>query len=261
MASGAGGKQADIPPPDLYYLLNGRALDANRLGSKNTSIIISYMAMRQLIGILGILLPFICILGGILFSGLPCQRSISFYYHTNMRDFLSGILLAVSIFLITYKGYRKLDSVVTSLIGIAGIGVALFPCLGPGGAAVPAGLFQVGAGFADVVHMGCAALFFILLALNSLFLFTLSTKKDSPPGSNKNTRNAVYVVCGGVILISLLLFVILYLALGRERFGSGSAVLILESVMLLAFGVSWLVKGEAIFKDAKEPVKPLRTGN
>ncbi|MHC1705386.1 MAG: hypothetical protein AB9846_15880 [Tenuifilaceae bacterium] len=58
------------------------------LNKGNNSIIISYKALRRLIGILGILLPVICIIGGFWFAKDPVQQSISLYYYTNMRDFL-----------------------------------------------------------------------------------------------------------------------------------------------------------------------------
>jgi hypothetical protein len=237
--------------PEQVYLFGASALYGGMLGKKNKSIIMSYMALRRLIGVLGILLPLVCILGGLIFSGLPCQRSISFYYHTNMRDFFIGILLVVSVFLITYKGYRTIDRVVTSLIGIAGIVVVLFPVPGPGGESARVGLLQAGPQLSNALHVGAAAVFFILLALNSLFLFTLSTHKVFPPGSNKKMRNRIYVACGAVILACLALFVALYFILGRERFDRGNVVLVLESGMLLAFGVSWLVKGETLWGDRK----------
>ncbi|MEJ2664743.1 MAG: DUF998 domain-containing protein, partial [Spirochaetia bacterium] len=81
---------------------------------KNRSIIISYIALRRLIGILGMLLPFICILGGLLFAALYVEPSISDYYYTNMRDFFVGLLFGVSLFLITYKGYELIDDIVTN---------------------------------------------------------------------------------------------------------------------------------------------------
>jgi hypothetical protein len=39
--------------------------------------------------------------------------------------------------------------------------------------------------------------------------------------------------------------------MGSENFKQGRAVLVLETVMLAAFGASWLVKGETLFGDRK----------
>ena len=146
---------------------------------KNRSIIISYMSLRRLIGILGMLLPFICVLGGFLFSALCIQQSISFYYHTNMRDFFVGLLIGISFFLITYKGYELIDIIVTSSIGITGFCVAAFPCFLSKNS-LPIGIFQLNPEISDNLHVISATIFFILLAINSIFLFTLS--KDKNPG-------------------------------------------------------------------------------
>ncbi|MBN2344856.1 MAG: DUF998 domain-containing protein [Candidatus Aminicenantes bacterium] len=240
--------------PELYFF--GIRAPYGRMGGRNRSLVQSYMALRRLIGWLGILLPLICVLGGMLFAGLPCQGSISFYYHSNMRDVFIGILGIVSVFLVTYKGEYAIDNIVTWVIGLAGAGVALFPTMGPVGAPVRVGPFLVRAGLADVVHLAAAAVFFLLLALNSIFLFTLSDERGSAPGSNKKKRNVVYVCCGAVILLCLALFIVLPKVMGDGSFKEGSAVLILEGVMLLAFGVSWLVKGETLLKDRKEKAEP-----
>jgi len=221
-------------------------------GNKNKSIIMSYINLRRLIGVLGILLPFICILGGLVFAHLPCQRSISFYYHTNMRDFFVGLMIAVSMFLITYKGYQTKDIIVTTLSGISGIGIALFPLEFFKGLAVPIGLFQVNSQVSSAVHVACAGMFFALLAVNSMFLFTLSREGREPRTENKKIRNSIYIGCGVVILISLFAFAMLYVFLGDDKLNQGNLVLILESVMLFAFGISWLVKGETLFRDGKK---------
>ena len=113
------------------------------LDKKNDNLIISYKALRRLIGILGILLPVINILGGCLIGEEPIQQSISMYYYTNMRDFLVGLLFVVSLFLITYKGYNLIDLIVSSIIGIAGLGVAIFPCFNELFITQRVGIFQL----------------------------------------------------------------------------------------------------------------------
>jgi hypothetical protein len=219
---------------------------------KNRSIIVSYMTLRKLIGILGVLLPFICILGGFLFAGLPVQESISAYYHTNMRDFFVGLISGVSLFLITYQGHEIIDNIVTSLSGLAGLGIAVFPCLYSTTSTRPLGIFQLEPATSNTVHLICASAFFILLALNSLFLFTLTKSKKIPKTKNKRTRNFIYRVCGLSMLISLIsLFFILFLA-DQEQVTQNSIILIFETIMLFAFGISWLVKGETLFKDRQK---------
>ncbi|MDI6800364.1 MAG: hypothetical protein QMD53_06890, partial [Actinomycetota bacterium] len=99
------------------------------LRTKVPDPVISYKNLRRLIGILGMLLPLVCYLGGRLFSGLTLQRSISFYYYTNAGDLFVGLLVAVAMFMVTYQGYEVIDDVVSSVIGFMALGIAIFPCL------------------------------------------------------------------------------------------------------------------------------------
>lgn len=217
----------------------------------NACEIVSYITLRRLIGVLGMILPMICIAGGALFAGTPGQRSISYYYHTNMRDFLVGLLVAVSMFFLTYRGYDRKDRLVTWIIGLAGMGLAFFPILSAENPNAPAGLFQIESRFASAVHVASAGVFFVLLALNSIFLFTRHGEKSSRMTKNKKIRNRIYVACGVLILAALAAFVLLWFVRGEAWLNQSRWVLALQTVMLLAFGVSWLVKGETLFRDTK----------
>src|SRR5919199_3499875 len=101
--------------------------------------LISYYMLRNAIGTIGILLPFVLVFGNMLFEGLVIQDSISSYYYTRMRDVLVGSLCATGVFLFSYKGYddpnrawRRLpfkgtDDLASTIAGISAVGVALFP--------------------------------------------------------------------------------------------------------------------------------------
>jgi heme A synthase len=224
--------------------------------NKNRSIVISYLSLRRLIGILGILLPFICVLGGLLISDLPIGSSISSYYHTNMRDLFVGILVGVALFLLTYKGYERIDNIVTAMSGLAALGVAIFPSRYDLVSTEPLGIFQITPTISNMIHLVCAFTFFILLAINSIFLFTLTKSKDIPKTRNKKIRNYIYIGCGVIILLSLAILLIRTLT-GAGAVENSKTLLIFETIMLLAFGTSWLVKGKALFKD--KPKKTLKT--
>ena len=85
------------------------------------------------------------------------------------------------------------------------------------------------------------------MALNSIFLFTLSDKKAV--GDAKRVRNIVYIVCGAAILACLATLLILSLV-ANDFFGSSSIALVFEAIMLLAFGFAWLVKSDiGLFPD------------
>jgi len=133
----------------------------------NKDIVISYKALRRLIGFLGMLLPIILILGGWLFAKDPIQQSISLYYYSNMRDFLVGTLFVVALFLMTYKGTFTIDNIVATITGIAGLCVAIFPCFNELYETQRVGIFQMYPDKSNIIHLTFASIFFIILAFYS----------------------------------------------------------------------------------------------
>jgi hypothetical protein len=216
------------------------------LKDKNKSLIVSYLTLRKLIGILGILLPFVCLFGGSLIQNVRVMDSISAYYHSNIRDLLVGLLVAVSLFLMTYKGYERRDTFVATVSGIAGLGIAIFPCASRVEPSSAVGLFQLTPPVAGYLHFGSSALFFILLGINSCFLFTLGDEENWT--KRKSIRNRIYRACGFVIFASLISLLVLRIILG-DKLADTEWTFVFETVMLLAFGISWLVKGDTFFAD------------
>jgi hypothetical protein len=220
------------------------------LGQRNSSMIPSYKALRRLIGVLGILLPFLCVLGGLCFTALPAQESISIYYYTNMRDFFVGIMFIVSIFLITYKGYSISDHILTTITGVFGLGIAVFPCYSVLFEKQKVGIFQMYPSASDWFHSSCAGIFFVLLAFNAIFMFTKTGLQGMT--ARKRIRNRIYIVSGILILFSVLgiFFSRLLLSAGEQyRF---KLILICEIIALISFGTSWLVKGKTLCADKRE---------
>lgn len=222
----------------------------------------SYQTLRRTIGWLGILLPFVMMVGAWVFwDCTTVQPSISHYYYTNMREVFVGILCSVALFLFTYTGPTKVDGWVSNAAGVFGLGVALFPTtvlceegIGTGASCYPC---QQAVGsltripYHAQLHLVSAALFFAILALMSIFLFRLSDpQKGCTP--QKRKRNAVYLVCGVVMLVSVAAAG-LYLRLSGNEGERTTVVLWLETTALIAFGVSWLTKGEAILEDEPAP--------
>ncbi len=212
----------------------------------NKDIVISYKSLRRLIGFLGILLPLICITFGWFFGSYKVQPSISLYYYTNVRDFFVGILFVMSLFLMTYKGSYRIDNWITSITGIAGLMIAVFPCYNSEFDKIPVGLFQLYSETSNYFHQTSAATFFLLLAINSIFLFT---RKEGVVTKQKIKRNVVYVTCGVIILVCFAALVLSMLIFSFEQRAHSKIILIIEAIALLAFGVSWLVKGQTIIPD------------
>lgn len=194
--------------------------------------------IRNVAGLLGMLLPWIALIGAFLVDvvqGLPkcfwSELSISETYYVTPA--LSVVLGAASIVLMCYDGYELKDNIVTTISGVFGILIVIFPC---NGAIINSsdlvGYFQIPAHISNIVHSISAGTFFALLAYNSLFLFTLGKSGTR----NKAIRNMVYRVCGIGMIVSFTILVI--------PVNFPAKVFTVEAFALTFFGVSWLVKGE-----------------
>ena len=210
---------------------------------RENALVFSYLTLRKTIGLLGISFPFVLYLGAVMFFQTGIQNSISNYYHTGMGDVFVGTLCAIGFFLLSYKGYERADNVAGVLGCIFAVGVALFPI-------TPENPASGDARFIGYVHFAFAALFFLTLIYFSLFLFTKTDPSLQTTG-RKLQRNKVYKICGYTMSLCIVLVVIYYLL--PDAVASPikvyKPVFWLEAIAVVAFGISWLTKGEAILKD------------
>ena len=210
-------------------------------------LIVSYLLIRRSIGILGLLLP-VALLAYSSVKGEPVQISISHYYFTGMRNVFVVVLSFISLFLLCYGGYDK-DRYYSITAGICGFLVVFVHT-----AYKPAVCLPPDVNVRDVIHLGSAAIFIGLLGSMSFRLFTKTHggvhKKAKELPSKKAWRNRIYRLCGLTIFACLALM-IAYFLIGslREKICAYNPVFWLESVAVLAFGFSWLVKGETLLKD------------
>ncbi|SDX84574.1 hypothetical protein SAMN05661080_01437 [Modestobacter sp. DSM 44400] len=209
------------------------------MGERRAGLVLSYLALRRSVGVIGLALPLTLAVGGLVVDGSGLHPTISDYYYSGMRDVLVGSLCAMAVFLASYR-YDRPDAVAGTVAGLAAVGVALFPST-PAGAS--GGVDPVG-----VVHLICAATFFLTLAWFCLALFT-RTHPDLPPTARKRQRNAVYRVCGATILISVALAAVTGALPDDGWMAAVHPVFYLESLAVIAFGVAWFVKGETILTD------------
>jgi ABC-type Fe3+-siderophore transport system permease subunit len=151
-----------------------------------------------------------------------------------MRDVLVGSLCAIALFLFFYKGYNKWENRAGNVAGFFAIGIAWFPT-----AATDPQTFT------GKIHFMCAAAFFIILALFSIFFFT---RKVPHPTKRKLKRNVIYVVCG-LIMIACLAAILIYFNFFHTDNADSQFVFWAESIALIAFGVSWLTKGGTLYPD------------
>lgn len=215
---------------------------------ESVATVLSYLAMRRLLGFVGILMPIVLLLyssidKGSMSASLEVYSSISaYYYHESpLNGFFVGSMCAIGIFLVSYRGHETKcngflnDNVVTSIAGIAALGVAIFPTYPlPGKCSVDPCFTTL---FASL-HYISAVVFLVALALMSAFCF-------SRGGSEVD--KIIYRVCGYIIFAMILLVLIIcgffYLSGNRDSFISSFPIFWPEAVAVLAFGISWLTKG------------------
>jgi len=204
--------------------------------------LISYLTLRKFVGLIGILLPFALVIIHILLAHQAVLLgSVSGYYYTDVRGVLVGSLCAIGVFLFAYHGYDNWDNInwdntLTNSAGVFAIGVALFPT-----APVNPSAHAKDIGY---VHLACAALLFAALAVISFWLFT---RTDPVIGrtKQKKIRDLIYRGCGIVIALCLVLVPIESLVIGAPIQGI-HPLFWLEAIAVVAFGISWLVKGDTI---------------
>ena len=214
----------------------------------NDRLPLSYLSLRRTVGILGMALPVILVIGGLIFSSdSEIENSISGYYDTIMVAVFVGVLFAIATFMFSYLGYempnRKrfeaTDNVAGNLAALFAVVVALFPT-------------THSVQWVRIVHLASAFLFFMTLAYFSIHLFTKTTPGSTPKGS-KAERNRIYRACGWAIIVFIALIAVYFLFFQGTGIADLKPVLVLESLALWAFGISWLVKGDTLLQDSKQP--------
>ena len=216
--------------------------------------LISYMLLRQIVGLLGIALPVLLIVGAFYYGDCDIvQKSISDYYHTKMRNILVGVLSAVAMFMFTYKGYDVRDSIAGNLACVFAVGVAFFPT-GVDTLSACAEQCIVYEPWIEIMHFTFAGLFFGVLIYFSLFLFTACSRPKDQQDQQKKRRNTIFKTCAYVMIACVVLIAVYFLFLDEKYPGLQKLkpVFWLEAIALWAFGISWLTKGQLILKDKKE---------
>ena len=226
-----------------------------RAAKQQDELALSQLTLRKGLGILGVSLPLVLFLASALNADINLRRSLSAYYYVpHLRDMLVGVLWAIGAFLVFYRGYARVptafqklppwisrhmtDSNLTTLAGFGALMAAILPtCEFQDNCPTP--LIAGG-------HLVGSILFLGTLAVLSIWSFTQS---DTPPqdwDTGKIWANRVYITCGWTILACLALSAPL-VAFRVDAVGPiPMPVFWLESLAIWAFGISWLVKGDAI---------------
>jgi len=210
-------------------------------------LLISYLKLRQLIGWLGIALPVALLLWTLITPDCNIVLdSISAYYHSSAGHLFVSITMCLAVVLWTYRGYEK-DYILFRIAAALATVVAFVPNLQE---QPVSGCFirQNFSAVSDKIHLVAAVGFFLILAYICIAVFTKSSKRASEFGVAKQKRNALYKACGWVMLGTMLFLMINYffpsIFLTKIK-----ALFVGESIMLFAFGIAWLTKGQLMLKD------------
>lgn len=198
--------------------------------------------MRIMIGILGMLLPWLVAL---ITLSWPQSVSITYYSLFAVGTFMV-VLGSAGILLVNYKGYELIDDITSTIAGVFGILICLFPMTYLDEPSLKTGIFHLPSNISNIFHCISAVGFFGTLAFMSFFLFT---KTSGEITKQKKIKNIIYRVCGIGMLASFLLMLLNFIP-GVHIY---NLTWIVEAIALFFFGASWIVKSDAFpfLKDNK----------
>jgi hypothetical protein len=225
----------------------------------NVLYALSYLVSRAVIGILGIVLPFVFIVGEAAFlrGGVHVRGSLSAYYHTSMRDLFVAGLCVTGFFLATYlSGEPKTwDFRLSLLAGLAVLGVVFFPTTRPdllpdaprcGATPMPPGCSaiqqQLGEKAVAGVHFTFAAVFILSLA-GICFVFA---------GRETGRMRATVRLCG-VAIVAAVVWAAAGGLLKKGTIWELTPLYVGEVVSVWAFGLAWLLKARDLRKALGTP--------
>lgn len=231
-------------------------------------IIGTYLNLRVGMATLAFALPIILCIGGLLQAWinhpLEIQNSLSAYYHAIplnncppshlgvYRDLFVGLLTAISICLITYRGYTPLENWMLNIAGFFLSLVAFFP-MGWPPQENNCGFTQPGSLFFGIpgleIHFVSAGLFFLLLILTVIFTSktTLQSQYLVRPLSAKKQRRweNIYTVFSILMLTPAVILI-----LGKFVLPSWHAsVLWAELSGIIFFAIYWVIKTIEIWQN------------
>lgn len=218
---------------------------SSQLPEKAHTLVLSYLSIRRGIGLIGILLPVFLGPVGWLIFGIEFQDNLSSYYHTQLRDVFVGAMCAIGIFLFCYRGYDSIENWTANLGCLSALGVALFP-LDPNSDP----LYQ--RSIVGYVHSFSGGLFFLTLAMYSLFHFPSSSVAKHEIAPHEAERNFIYRSSGVVILLCMIAmgtYLFLFPAEWKRSFNRYNFLFWMEWIAVWAFAGAWLTKGRTIVAD------------
>ncbi len=212
------------------------------------------------VGVLAIAIPITLLIVSALSPDVTQQQSVSHFYYTPLRDALMGALFAVSVFLFAYTGYAPKpgewfsDRQVSLLAGLGLICVVVFPAeaLKDHVKNIPsvAMFFPEGSKVLPWIHPIGAIAFMGSLGYMSLVNFRRARfaekYRHQKQPLRQLTENGIYVLCGLVMLGCVGLMILQTLALPKGEMFFKNATFWFESIGIIFFGLSWLIKTKVL---------------
>ena len=225
-----------------------------RPGPRTTDLLYtrSFLALRTLIGVLGVALPVLVVFGDrLLFHGRPYGQdwprgSVSVYYYSGLREVFVGTIAATGVFFIAYRVWeRNRENLLSWAAGLAACAIALFPTKPPGpvGDDPPLVLSPLQNKFGvtpiATIHYVASAAFLVALAWISWEFGRREGDRNERQGMKRSRRFWCWFHRGCAFAMGLALLWVVAGSLGHLA----RATLIGEWVCAIAFGVSWFWKG------------------
>jgi len=203
--------------------------------SRTTHLESSFIVQRRGMALLAAIFPAAFLASSYVLNRTDFQTSLSAYYWTLdlERNFFVGVLCAVGVFLLLYKGYTTLEDRILDLAGVAAVGVAFFP-MDENGDCGTSGLS---------LHGTFAVIFFVCIAFICVFMSKHSLE-DMTDQRRKALFTRAYKLCSGVMVLSIALA-------GLYKLLPENAVLMLcensiifwsEALGVWAFSAFWYLK-------------------
>lgn len=196
----------------------------------------TYFALRTLIAVGAVLLPVVLVTWAAISPDVDMQGSISGFYYTPARDVFVGIVVAVGVALIGYRGYSVGENWLLNLAGVLAIVVALVPTRPPGADHTDTG---------NIVHTGAAIGFFLVIAL-SIVLYGRLTLSLLDPAEAQRFSIIYWMLTGLMVVLPIVAAVIAYAK------GPSTALFWIETAALIAFVAFWVTKTYELWRSGAD---------
>ena len=218
-------------------------------------LVVSYLTLRQVIGWVGLVMPWVVRFWGAWLLDVPERNSISAYYYTDMHDIFVSTMVLVGALLACFRTPARRDNVVATITGLAAIGIGLFP-MDLTFANLPASMREYHGSMSFLklpsIHFVFAAVFFTLSTYLVGFRFRVFTPKM--PTAQKRRRNLAYQICAAVMAVSTVTIAIQAVlaklhppSSPREMAGDAAAIFWPETFAVFALAIAWLIKGRGVW--------------